>query len=99
VRHFAILFLFYRIFWIPALSISVVGFILVKQSHSVSYGMVFSIAKLITNILLGILFHIFKNDQLYFYHNLGLSAPSLYTQALALDMALWFSLLTLILFL
>ena len=76
--------------------ISVVGCVLVKQSHSLSYAMLFSIVKGITNGLIGTLFHLFKQDQLYFFNNLGFSTLSIYAQALMLDMMLWVGALMLI---
>jgi hypothetical protein len=90
MQRVRILVLFYRNFWIPSLLISVVGCVLVEQSHSLSYAMLVSIVKVITNVLIGTLFHIFKQDQLYFYNNLGFSTSFIYTLALMLDMILWF---------
>ena len=45
--------------------------------------------KICSTALLGIVFHLSRRDQLYFYNNLGYSTVRLYAHAAVLDLLLW----------
>ena len=45
--------------------------------------------KLFSIAMLGIVFHLSRRQQLYFYHNLGFSTARLYICAVSLDLVLW----------
>ncbi|MGC3948510.1 MAG: hypothetical protein QM762_29075 [Chryseolinea sp.] len=45
--------------------------------------------KMFSSLLLGLVFHLSRREQLYFYHNLGFSTIRLYSYALLLDLLIW----------
>ena len=96
MQAFRILFHFYRNFWVATLLISAIGSVLVWQSNSVSYASIFSIVKVVTNVLIGFLFHHFKGSQLYFFYNLGFTTFDLHFRVMLMDMAVWFALVILV---
>ena len=88
-----ILLLFYRNFWVASLLVSCIGGLLIWQSSSLSYAGLFSLLKILSDFVIGIFFHVFGKNQLYFYNNLSWSTLSLYSKTMHLDLAIWFGIL------
>jgi hypothetical protein len=91
--HFKILLHFYKNFAIACISISLIGGVLTNSSESISYTLLFTIGKIISNILIGVLFHAFKSNLLYYYYNLGFSLKSIYALVMLLDLGIYLMIL------
>lgn len=93
LKSLRISFLFYQNFVWVTFPISIFGCYLVWESGMVTFAMPIFFIKIITNGLIGVMFHFFKQNQLYFFQNLGVSAVQLYSSAMFIDMILWLSML------
>lgn len=87
--RFLILFHFYRNFIPAVIIIDWTGVVLTRASQSISYGLIFTMVKILTNLLIGLLFHMFRRDSLYYYNNLGYSTISIYCSVMGFDLGLW----------
>jgi hypothetical protein len=95
--HFlTITFRFYSRFVLASGLITVSGLILCSQTTSLSFSAMTTLVKGITNLIIGLLFHLQKSHELFYFNNLGLPTPRLYSYVFVLDMMLWFILLMII---
>ena len=84
-----ILFHFYQNFLVPLGAINLISALLIQQSDSLSYAITFGLIKILVNILVCLLYHLFRSESLYYYNNLGLSTSRIYISAMALDFSIW----------
>jgi hypothetical protein len=84
-----IVFTFYRNFIWPATFISLLSGFLILSAGSGRIGIYLFWMKILTSFGLGIFFHLFQSQQLYFYNNLGYSKTRLYICTAALDLFVW----------
>ncbi len=82
--------LFYQNVVLATTFINFFGCYLLLESGTVLFIIPVFSMKVITNILIGAIFHFFKQNQLYFFQNLGVSTFDLYSSAFGIDMTLWF---------
>lgn len=81
--------LFYNNFSLATNAISIFGGYLILQFGTMAFVMPVLCMKLVTNGLIGLMFHFFKQNQLYFFQNLGVSVTQLYLFSFLMDMILW----------
>lgn len=92
---FSHLWLFYRNFILLTTAITFFQCVLMATATSWYFSITLFWTKLISSMLIGVLFHFFKHDHLYFFYNLGYSLRRLYTLVFSLDMLIWTLLITL----
>lgn len=83
------LWTFYRNFLLPCIAITLFQGVLMAGASSGWFSIMLLWTKLVSCALLGVLFHFSRNDQLYFFYNLGYSRARLYCGALVFDMFIW----------
>ena len=83
--------LFYQNFAMATIVVSLFGCYLIVASNTGVFVVPVLFMKIITNGLIGLIFHFVKQNQLFFFQNLGVSAMQLYTAAFSIDMVLWLS--------
>lgn len=93
---FAPVLRFYKNFVFTTGLVSTIGLFLCYQAQSLSFTGMFTLGKIITNVLTGFIFYFFKKHDLFYYNNLGFSTAELYVKTFTLDMLLWLGGLTLI---
>jgi hypothetical protein len=81
--------LFYQNFALATIVISIFGCYLILESGNGLFIIPVFLMKVITNGLIGLIFHFFKQNQLYFFQNLGVSVIDLYASAFCVDLGLW----------
>jgi hypothetical protein len=90
----AITFRFYsRIALAPGV-VTVCGLILCSQTTNLSFSAMTTLVKGVTNLIIGIFFHLQRSNELFYFNNLGIPTFRLYRNAFAIDMTLWLVLLT-----
>ena len=89
MNRILILFYLYRNFIPAVISIDLIGSVLIRISQSISYASLFTLVKILVNLIIGFMFHTFRKDLLYYYHNLGYSTISIYSWIMILDLAIW----------
>jgi hypothetical protein len=82
--------LFYQNFAVITIAISMFGGYLILESGIGLFVIPVFFMKVITNGLIGLIFHFFRQNRLYFFHNLGVTAFDLYVSAFFIDLLLWF---------
>jgi hypothetical protein len=92
----SIVFRFYKNFALSTGLVTAAGLFLCYQAASLSYAGIFTIVKMITNGLIGLTFHSFRRQDLFYYNNLGFSTRELYLKIFTLDMLSWLVALALI---
>lgn len=80
---------FYKPQFIVANAFSLLTCYLLFSWGSIYFVLTLLWIKLLSSALLGIVFHLRRYQQLYFYHNLGFSTVKLYSLAVSLDLLLW----------
>lgn len=93
MRVLKIRFLFYQNFVWIAFPSSIFGCYLLWESDTVAFVSPILFSKIMTNGLIGVMFHFFRQNQFYFFQNLGVSTFQLYSSALFIDFILWLSVL------
>lgn len=88
-KAFRIRLMFYNNFSLATIVISLFGCYLIVESGNIAFILPVLFMKVITNALVGAIFYFFKQNQLYFFQNLGVSATQLYSFAFVIDMVLW----------
>lgn len=81
--------LFYQNFALATIVVSIFGCYLILESGTGLFVIPVFFMKIITNGLIGLIFHFFKQNQLYFFQNLGVTTIQLYSTAFGFDMVLW----------
>ena len=81
--------LFYQNFAMATVAISLFGCYLILQSGTHLFVIPVFCMKVVTNVLIGCIFHFFRRNQLYFFHNLGISTLHLYFSAMVIDLTAW----------
>ncbi len=81
--------LFYRNFAVATVCISFFGCFLILEAGTILFAIPIAMMKVITNGLIGVMVHFLKRNQLYFFHNLGISTVPLYVVSFAIDMSVW----------
>jgi hypothetical protein len=85
----AVLFLFFRNFiWITT-SITLFECYLFAISDDVQVIMMLFWTKLVSDLLIGLLFLLLQPRALFFFHNLGYTRVKLFGSALAFDLSMW----------
>lgn len=82
---FQTLLTFYRRFFLLTGSISVIFCFFSSSSNSLSYGFTLLWMKIITNLLIGLLYIIFSTESMIFYNNLGYSSTKMYAGVMSID--------------
>jgi hypothetical protein len=80
---------FHRNFVWPLTFISLFGCFIILASGSWLFAITMFWTKVITNTLTGFYFHLFHQEQFYFFHNLGYTKTQLYAFCFLFDMAVW----------
>lgn len=80
---------FYRNFYLVTIPVTAINCGVLITSGSPYLIFWLAIGKIATNLLLGIYFHLFRSDQLNFFHNLGFSTISIYSTTFLLDLVIW----------
>jgi hypothetical protein len=86
---FSHLWLFYRYFILGCTAITLFQCVLMANAPRAYFGVTLFWTKLLSSILIGLLFHFFRNNYLYFFYNLGYTQRMLYSRALAVDLVIW----------
>lgn len=87
--------LFYRSFVLLCSAITIFQCVLMANATNGYFGVTLFWTKLVSSLLIGVLFHFFKSSHLYFFYNLGYTRNILYGYALALDLSIWAAAITL----
>jgi len=84
-----VIFTFYRNFIYPATAVTAFSCYLIISEGSAFISVYMWWMKIITSAFLGLFFHLFQSQQLYFFNNLGYSARRLYALTAILDFSIW----------
>lgn len=89
LKSLRIRLLFYQNFALATIVVSIFGCYLILESGNELFIIPVFFMKIITNGLIGLIFHFFKQNQLYFFQNLGVPTLDLYSSAFCIDLVLW----------
>lgn len=92
LKSLRIRLLFYQNFALATIVVSFFGCYLILESGNALFVVPVLCMKIITNGLIGLIFHFFKQNQLYFFQNMGVSTLDLYSSAFCFDLILWLGL-------
>jgi hypothetical protein len=84
-----VVFTFYYNFIFPATFISGLSCYLILREGSAVTAIYMFWMKIISGLLLGVFFHLYGSEQLYFFNNLGYSKERLYISTGMMDMMIW----------
>src|SRR5690349_4106989 len=93
---FQILFTFYRRFILVTGSISLLFCFSFWSLKGLYYVFILFWMKVITNLLIGLLFIVFSRDSTIFYNNLGYSSLKMYWGVMFLDLLIWFVMMAIV---